>query len=98
METYAALVGTPFAVRQPDGTTRALRLTDLRVHPSPFRTGARRGEAFTLVFEAAEPMALAQATYAVSHAELGDFPLFIVPRGRQGAASLPTYAATYCRL
>jgi hypothetical protein len=96
LETYATLVGTSFAVREPGGAARSLRLQGVRVHRPPFRTGARQGESFTLLFEAAEPMALAQATYPVSHAELGQFALFLVPRGKSGA--LPTYAATYCRL
>ena len=98
LETYSALVGTSFTVREPGGAARSLRLRNLHVHRPPLRAGERRGEAFTLVFEAAEPMALAQATYPVSHAELGDFALFLVPRGSTSGAGLPTYAATYCRL
>src|SRR3954451_8828519 len=70
LETYSALVGTAFTIREPGGTTRSLRLGRLRVHSPPLRTGARRGQSFTLVFEAVEPMALAQATHAVSHPEL----------------------------
>jgi hypothetical protein len=98
LETYAALVGTSFTVQDPAGSTRSLRLSRLDVHTPPRWAGQRRGEAFTLVFEATEPMALVQASHPVNHPELGDFALFLVPRGKGSAAGLPTYAATYCRL
>jgi hypothetical protein len=97
-EAYTAVVGTAFTIRDPGGAVRSLRLSRVRVHAPPLRSGERRGESFTLVFEATEPMALAQATYPVSHPHLGDFSLFLVPRGAPGPAGLPTYAATYCRL
>jgi hypothetical protein len=98
LETYTGLAGTSFTVREPGGSVRSLLLHGLRVHAPPLRTGGRQGESFTLIFAAAEPMTLAQATYPVSHPELGEFALFLVPRGRHSAAGLPTYAATYCRL
>jgi hypothetical protein len=98
LQVYSALVGTAFAVRDPAGATRALRLSHLRRHSPPLRSGESRGEAFTLVFEAGEPMSLPQGTHPVSHPELGDFSLFLVPRGKSSAAGLPTYAATYCRI
>jgi len=98
LSTYTALVGSAFTVRDPSGATRPLRLAHVRVHAPPLAAGERRGEAFTLIFEAGAPMALAQAAHAVHHPELGDFSLFLVPRGQPGPTGLPTYAATYCRL
>ena len=90
-----AAVGSTFTV---GAEGRALRLARVRVHAPPIRKPEPRGESFTLVFEATQPMALAQGSHPVRHARLGEFSIFLVPRGASGPAGLPTYAATYCRL
>jgi len=95
---YTTLVGSAFTIRDPAGPARSLRLARIHVHKPPIRLPVPRGEAFTLVFEATQPGALAQDTHRVSHPELGDFQLFLVPRQTVTAAGLPTFAASFCRL
>src|SRR5687767_11944578 len=93
---FQAAVGSGFTIGDASGPQ--LRLARVQVHRPPVRRPEPRGESFTLVFEASQPMALAQGTHPARHHDLGAFSIFLVPRGASGPAGNPTFAATYCRL
>lgn len=57
---------------------------------------ARQGERFSLVFRGPRENPLPQHTYEFRHAELGSFPLFIVPIGMDADGYL--YEAVFTRL
>jgi hypothetical protein len=72
--TYVPLVGSTFDVERPNGDRVAVELvgaTEL----------SGRGECFSLVFHGPTDVPLDQRTYRMTHRELGDFPLFLVPLG-----------------
>ena len=72
--TYLPLVGSTFDVERPNGDRVAVELVDATELPG-------RGECFSLVFHGPTDIPLDQRTYRVTHRELGDFPLFLVPLG-----------------
>jgi hypothetical protein len=72
--TYVPLVGSMFDIERPDGDRVAVELVDATELPG-------RGDCFSLVFHGPTDVPLDQRTYRVTHRELGDFPLFLVPLG-----------------
>ena len=72
--TYVPLVGSTFDVERPNGDRVAVELVDATELPG-------RGECFSLVFHGPTDVPLDQRTYRMTHRELGDFPLFLVPLG-----------------
>jgi hypothetical protein len=83
----AAYAGEPFAVLLDDGTRLTLEL----IAATPY-IGADADEAagggrvpFSLLFRGPRTGVLPQRTYRIAHAALGEFPLFLVPIGPDGA-------------
>jgi hypothetical protein len=62
------------------GAQRTLALELLETQPLPTRKGAKR-DAFLLRFRATDGSGVPQGTYALDHATLGAFELFLVPAG-----------------
>ena len=75
-EDFLARVGETFAAVAPEGGPRSFTLARVDTLTGP-PDGGRTP--FSLVFEDAAPERLAQQTVEVSHPDLGDFPLFVVP-------------------
>jgi len=95
---FTSHLGSAFRFAQPNGDAVELKLTeatDLGLHGRPIWD---KGECFSLSFavEGAPPSGtLAQDTYAVSHATLGSFSMFIVPAAPVDARS---YTAIFNRI
>jgi hypothetical protein len=81
--TYLPLVGSSFDVERPNGEHVAVELVQANDLPG-------RGECFSLVFRGPSDEPLDQRTYRMTHRELGNFPLFLVPLGpgAEGAQEL----------
>jgi hypothetical protein len=79
-ETFRAHVGTTFEVTDP---ALALVLT----RQDDFPSGLRPGGSFSLFFVGPVEPLLPQATYELTHGELGPFDAFIVPVARTDAGS-----------
>ncbi|WP_022927744.1 DUF6916 family protein [Patulibacter americanus] len=80
VDDFAATVGTPYALDVGAAGTLALVLRSA-TPAAAATTGAPR-EPFSLLFVGpADPM-LPQATYLLTHPELGELPVFLVPVGR----------------
>jgi len=67
------LIGTEFEVTAEEGSA-CLRFVEIFDHPCP-----PEFESFSLFFESGLDALFQQGTYLVSHAQLGEFPIFIVP-------------------
>jgi hypothetical protein len=78
-ETFIPHVGTRFALSAAQGPGFPATLREVEVAPSPTPGNAR---SFSLSFEAWPRQPVPQGTYAVRHAQLGSFDLFVVPAGR----------------
>ncbi len=72
--TYVPLVGSTFDVERSQGDRVAVELVEATELPG-------RGECFSLLFHGPTDSPLEQMTYRVTHRELGNFPLFLVPLG-----------------
>jgi hypothetical protein len=80
-ETFAPHVGERFAAMTPSGMSFELVLTSAEASRHGAPDGARRAP-FSLLFHAeGEERALPQQTFALRHARLGAFELFLVPLG-----------------
>lgn len=78
LDRFRRAVGSPFQACVEDGCLLELTLVEV------VDAGRRPGwESFSLLFLGRAPL-LPQATYRVQHAELGSFPLFLVPIQREG--------------
>jgi hypothetical protein len=83
-ETFAVLVGDEFRVHGDDGQVHELRLAAaVPVGLAP----ANGREPFSILFRGADTPILPQRTYAVEHATLGRFDLFLVPLGPDDAGA-----------
>ena len=83
-DTFAGLVGERFAV---PAAALELVLTEAEELGGP-PGAARPTGGFSLVFQGPPDPVLDQATYALEHEGLGEFPLFLVPIGRTGDRTL----------
>ena len=78
-EKFDPFVGQEFRILAGDDSSVAAKLIDCSTMRGDRSEGQR--EPFSLIFHApAEPF-LPQALYRVTHAELGDIELFLVPLG-----------------
>jgi hypothetical protein len=76
-ETYLALKDRSFSINLEGGATIKLRLAEVS-DPRP----SKAGDWFSLIF-VTEPLDGAEAgLFALEHAEMGNFELFLVPIGR----------------
>lgn len=83
-DDFSGRVGDRFDAAVDDGSTAPLVLAEAIEGTAPGGTGPE-GQArlqFSLVF--AGPLGLSQGTYRLTHPELGDLDLFLVPIGRDG--------------
>lgn len=83
-ETFTPLVGEVFSVGAADGEPFEVVLSSCEETPYGSREGWEatvRRVPFSLVFHAADGRLVEQQTCTVSHADLGAFPLFLVPLG-----------------
>jgi hypothetical protein len=79
VDDFAATVDTPYVI---DAGAGAIELVLRSATPaSATATGAPR-EPFSLLFVGPTDPALPQATYLLTHATLGELPVFLVPVGR----------------
>ncbi len=86
-------VGDPFAVStEPPLDLILVEVSFLRSGPA----GVDESRSFSVLFRGPAEPALAQATYVLDHAELGDLTLFLVPIAADGAGR--TYEAVFNRL
>jgi hypothetical protein len=80
-ETFVPHVGTTFEATTQAGDTIALVLTSCDVDSSSGPAPGGRIP-FSLLFHDADASRYAaQQTFSMSHEDLGEFPLFLVPRG-----------------
>jgi hypothetical protein len=73
---FEPLEGGDFSLAGSNGTL-VLKLSDVR----HLGTALREGGAFSLLFTTAPGPSLPQATYPITHPELGTLELFMVPLG-----------------
>lgn len=86
-------VGDPFAVStEPPLDLILVEVSFLRSGPA----GVDESRSFSALFRGPAEPALEQATYAMSHAELGDLTLFLVPIAVDETSH--TYEAVFNRL
>src|SRR5262249_18444912 len=94
--SFANHVGTRFSVEvtpQEEVELQLLQLKDLKIAAS------QAGESFSLLWAGTSQQPLAQVTYLFHHAQLGPFPLFIVPAPpSHSAVAQHRYLATFNRL
>ena len=93
-ETFAAHQGEVFRIEPPAGGSPGIELELVEVTDKS--TGPAE-EVFSLLFRGPPSPALPQRTYGMLHADLGAFPLFLVPVG-PGVDGLPLYEAAFNRL
>jgi len=75
-DKFAQVIGSSFVVMAPDGVTTELVLKKVsELHESPERRG------FSIEFLAPENCNVAQGSYDLEHATLGEMHLFLVPVG-----------------
>ena len=77
-DKFDAHLGTRFVMRA--SAEHAIEVELLETSPLPSAPNAKRAS-FLLRFRASEPRALPQRIYALEHAALGTFELFLVPCG-----------------
>jgi hypothetical protein len=85
LDTFAPVVGEPFAVGGEGGATVELVLVEAT--PKDMGPHAPR-PAFSLLFQGPPDPLLPQATYKFRHDALGDMGIFIVPLGRDEHGSV----------
>ena len=88
-EAFEAQIHTDFVAKGPEGTV-SLSLAEVTVRP-----GAA-AEQFSLLFRGPARPQLPQGTLSISHAKLGEFPLFLVPLGPDAHGM--TYQAVFTRV
>lgn len=76
---FLPLVNTSFALH---GEAVAAPRVDILLFSATENTNAPNHEQFSLLFRGPSEPPVPQATYTVSHPELGEFLLFLVPVGR----------------
>jgi hypothetical protein len=91
LDHYLPHVGSPFAIRNPDGVGITLTLQAARDVGS-----TATQEQFALLFQGPAAYPLAQATYELTHAALGEHVLFLVPVERNADGF--RYQAVFNRL
>lgn len=90
-----AHVGTNFHVNLEDGQVVDLLLEEVSVVQEKHVTPRKNRDSFSLYFVGPDNLYMSQATYSVSHDDLGGpWPLFVVPVGRRGAPFLYEAAFT----
>ena len=81
LEGFRTAVGSTFELRPAMQPARALALRLTRLDE---RSAPEGYEQFSAQFRGPVEPLLPQGTYAIHHVDLGEFPLFIVPVGRDG--------------
>jgi hypothetical protein len=81
-ESFARHADSTFALRGATPAPLALRLAQVRSLGVPARAGGR--QPFALLFVGPGEPVLPQRIYALEHAEMGTFEIFLVPIGRDG--------------
>jgi hypothetical protein len=76
---FTPRLGEAFRIQLPNGELLETVLDAVHTHKYAPPTTKRRG--FSLTFRSARPGHLPQATYAVTHDEMGTMDLFLVPVG-----------------
>lgn len=94
--TFAGQLGEAFVVSPADGPAVVLRLADIGDLPGASGTDLQREQSFSLLFRGAAAQPLRQGTYRFTHAGIGAFTIFIVPRASAQAAG--AYEAIFNRL
>ena len=77
-EDFRPHVGETFTATDEDGGDHELALTGVEVHEGP--DDGKRAP-FSLLFSGSADGHLTQQTVQLRHAEMGEFPLFVVPLG-----------------
>jgi hypothetical protein len=85
-DTFRPHTRSRFRVTRPGGKVADLVLADVTA-----AAGGGSTDTFSLRFTAAKPHGLRQATYAVDHAVLGPFHLFLVPSGATGMTAVVSH-------
>jgi hypothetical protein len=80
---FTPRLGQPFRIRL--SAEQSLELTLIEVHTHKYAPPAQKRRGFSIVFRSNVPGHAPQATYALSHDEMGTLELFLVPIGaREG--------------
>jgi hypothetical protein len=100
--TFAQELHTPFRIHAGPARSILVTLEEVRFQPAaPLSRGRHSpaeagGETFSLIFSGRRSELLGQETYAIEHAHLGRFELFIVPVFTRNPAKID-YAAVINR-
>jgi hypothetical protein len=80
---FSPRVGAPFDLSVPDGTTVALELVEAREGTAPGGVGpdGQERRQFSLLFRGPAAPFQPQGTYRLSHPDMGELDLFLVPIG-----------------
>ena len=78
-EDFSPLREQEFQIELEHNTTLVVRLIDITINNPKDERGGR--QSFSIVFRGPRDLEMTQGTYPVSHEELGEFNLFLVPIG-----------------
>lgn len=84
VESFVPYLNDPFWIRLADGRVETRLAAATPLGPGDAADGGRRP--FSLLFHGPGRFTLPQQTYRVEHEALGEFDLFLVPIGPEGAA------------
>lgn len=90
IEDFADKVGNVFAVSIEDAD---IALNLIEASPLPNRRGPEHRQPFSLIFRAADPRVLPQQLYRLTHDDLGEMAIFLVPIGKDESGV--QYQATF---
>jgi hypothetical protein len=85
-EDLAPYAGSSFTLNVPDHPPVELTLDRVRVLVEKHRVRDARRDTFGIYFVTPPNMLVQQGTYTLSHPELGEMTIFVVPVGRVGDA------------
>jgi hypothetical protein len=76
---FSPLLKQKFQIKLEGNTTLVVQLTEVTINENSDERNGR--QSFSIVFRGPRDLELTQGMYPVSHEELGEFSLFLVPIG-----------------
>ncbi len=78
-EDFSPLLEQKFQIKLEDNTTLVVQLTETTINENSAERNGR--QSFSIVFRGPRNLEMTQGIYPVSHEELGEFSIFLVPIG-----------------